>query len=68
LILYTDGVTEAINEDYDEFGMERLYLTARAARRRNAQSMVKAISDSIQDHAGGTPQFDDVTLVILKRE
>ncbi len=68
LILYTDGVTEAMNEDYDEFGMERLYLTARAARKGDAHSMVQAISDSINDHAGGTPQFDDVTLVILKRE
>jgi len=68
LIMYTDGVSEAMNEDYDEFGMDRLYLTARAARKRDAQSIVQAISDSINDHAGGTPQFDDVTLVILKRE
>jgi serine phosphatase RsbU (regulator of sigma subunit)/putative methionine-R-sulfoxide reductase with GAF domain len=68
LILYTDGVSEAMNEDYDEFGMERLYLTARAARKGDAQSIVQAINDSIHDHAGGTPQFDDVTLVILKRQ
>ncbi len=57
-----------MNEDYDEFGMERLYLTVTAARKGDAQSVVQAISDSISDHAGGTPQFDDVTLVILKRE
>jgi serine phosphatase RsbU (regulator of sigma subunit) len=68
LIMYTDGVSEAMNEDYDEFGMERLYLTARAARKHDAQSIVHAISDSIHDHAGGTPQFDDVTLVVLKRK
>ncbi len=68
LILYTDGVTEAMNEDFDEFGMERLYLTARAARKNSAQAMVQAISESIHDHAGGTPQFDDVTLVVMKRK
>ncbi len=68
LIMYTDGVTEAINEDYDEFGMERLCLTVRAARGRNAQAIVQAISDGIHDHAGDTPQFDDVTLVVLKRD
>jgi serine phosphatase RsbU (regulator of sigma subunit) len=48
--------------------MERLYLTARAARGRNAQAIVQAISDCIHDHTGDTPQFDDVTLVVLKRE
>jgi sigma-B regulation protein RsbU (phosphoserine phosphatase) len=68
LILYTDGVTEAVNEDFDEYGMERLYLTARAVRKQSAQSIVQTIRDSIQDHAGETPQFDDVTLVVLKRE
>jgi sigma-B regulation protein RsbU (phosphoserine phosphatase) len=68
LIMYTDGVTEAINEDYDEFGLERLCLTVRAARGRNAQAIVQAISDGIHDHAGDTPQFDDVTLVVLKRD
>ncbi len=66
LILYTDGVSEAMNEDYDEFGMERLYLTAKNARNLDAGSIVQAISESIHDHAGGTPQFDDVTLVVLK--
>ncbi len=68
LILYTDGVTEAVNEDLDEYGMDRLYLTARAVRQQSAQAIVRAIRDSIQDHAGETPQFDDVTLVVLKRE
>ena len=67
LILYTDGVSEAMNEDYDEFGMERLYLTVRAARKQDAQSIVHSVTESIHDHAGGTPQFDDVTLVVLKR-
>lgn len=67
LILYTDGVSEAMNEDYDEFGMERFYLTVRAARKQSAQSMVQAISNSIHDHAGDSPQFDDVTLVVLKK-
>jgi serine phosphatase RsbU (regulator of sigma subunit) len=68
LILYTDGVSEAINEDFDEFGMDRLYLTARAARKKGAQAIVHAISESIHDHAGATAQFDDVTLVVMKRK
>lgn len=68
LILYTDGVTEAVNEDLDEYGMERLYLTARSVRRLSARTIVQTISESVHDHAGETPQFDDVTLVVLKQK
>lgn len=67
LILYTDGVTEAMNEDLDEFGMERLLLAARAGQTHNAAAIIQSITDNIRDHAGETPQFDDITLVVLKR-
>ena len=66
LILYTDGVSEAMNEDFDEFGMEMLYLTARDSRKKKAKAKVQAIRESIHYHAGGTPQFDDVTMVVMK--
>ena len=67
IILYTDGVTEALNEDYDEFGLERLQVAARAAARQPAPAIVRHITDSIRDHTGQTAQFDDMTLIILKR-
>jgi sigma-B regulation protein RsbU (phosphoserine phosphatase) len=66
VIFYTDGVTEAINEDFDEFGMERLVLVARDAAQGTPQEIVSAITAAVQDHAGETPQFDDITLVVLK--
>jgi len=67
LLLYTDGVTEAINEDYDEFGLSRLRLTADAVRNQSAVDIRAAITEAIHAHAGDTPQFDDITLVVLKR-
>lgn len=67
VIFYTDGVTEALNEDKDEFGVERLTLTATRARKGDAAAIMAAITSAIQDHAGDTPQFDDITLVVLKR-
>jgi phosphoserine phosphatase RsbU/P len=67
VIFYTDGVTEALNEDQDEFGIERLTLTATRARKSDAHAIMAAITSAIQDHAGDTPQFDDITLVVLKR-
>ncbi|MGD2077763.1 MAG: SpoIIE family protein phosphatase, partial [Chloroflexota bacterium] len=66
VIFYTDGVTEAINEDYDEFGLERLKLAARDAVSGDAADIVSAITVAVADHSGETPQFDDITLVVLK--
>ncbi len=67
VVFYTDGVTEAINEDYDEFGLERLLIATKSARKGDAQQVVQAITHGITHHAGDTPQFDDITLVVLKR-
>lgn len=66
VIFYTDGVTEAMNEDMDEFGLERLRLAASAALKRDAQGIVRAITSAVGDHAGDTAQYDDVTLVVMK--
>lgn len=67
VILYTDGVTEALNVDYDEFGLERLQMAARSAANRDAPAIVSSITDSVRDHVGETPQFDDITLIVMKR-
>ena len=67
-IFYTDGVTEAMNEDEDEFGLDRLRLAAEAAQTRSATEIVASITDAIRDFAGDTPQFDDITLVVTKRQ
>ncbi|MFN2187861.1 MAG: PP2C family protein-serine/threonine phosphatase, partial [Candidatus Promineifilaceae bacterium] len=67
VVFYTDGVTEAINEDYDEFGLERLRIAAKSVRCSDVASIVKAIREAISDHSGATPQYDDITLVVLKR-
>jgi sigma-B regulation protein RsbU (phosphoserine phosphatase) len=66
VVFYTDGVTEAMNEDYDEFSVERLCLVANSARRGKASEIVSTITAAVRDHAGETPQFDDITLVVLK--
>lgn len=67
LVLYTDGVTEAINEDYGEFGVDRLQTVIEKNRKRKPAEMVTAVNAAISLHVGETPQFDDITLVILKR-
>lgn len=68
LLLYTDGVTEAMNEDFDEFGIGRLEQAVLKNRQRPAKLIARSITKAIRTHAGDTPQFDDITLVVVKRE
>jgi sigma-B regulation protein RsbU (phosphoserine phosphatase) len=67
LILYTDGVTEAVNADLDEFGTDRLYWTAQSLHGLQPQAVVDGIRDAVHEHIGDAPQFDDVAFVVLKR-
>ncbi|MCL4869685.1 MAG: SpoIIE family protein phosphatase [Anaerolineae bacterium] len=66
LIFYTDGITEAIDETYNEFGISRLQIVAAASHQKSASTMLQSITEAISTHVGETAQFDDITLVILK--
>ncbi|MEM7029542.1 MAG: SpoIIE family protein phosphatase [Chloroflexota bacterium] len=68
LILYTDGVTEAMNQHRELFGEERLYEIIQAKLYANAQDMMDAILDAVQDFVGDTPPSDDVTLLVIRRD
>jgi sigma-B regulation protein RsbU (phosphoserine phosphatase) len=67
LCLYTDGVTEAVNEQEEEFGVERL---ARLVSRNAASSPQKICNEAlaaVADFARGMPQYDDQTLLVVRR-
>jgi len=66
LVLYTDGVTEALNTAEQLFGVERLkaVLTANAAR--SCEEIAHTVVRAVGDFASGRPQHDDITLVLLK--
>jgi sigma-B regulation protein RsbU (phosphoserine phosphatase) len=67
LVLYTDGVTEAVNADLDEFGTDRLYLTAQSVHTKKPQEIIEGLTNSVNEHTGDTPQFDDVAIVVLQK-
>jgi len=67
LVLYSDGVTEANNLDYDEFGEERLVQVLQQNRTRPAREIVDAVTAALKDFTAGAPQADDITLVVAKR-
>ena len=68
LLLYTDGVTEAINMDEEEYGVDRLRRTLGDSRGLDADDQVDYIDRQVSSFAGARPQFDDFTLMIVKRE
>jgi sigma-B regulation protein RsbU (phosphoserine phosphatase) len=67
LVLYTDGITEAPNEEEKEFSGARLADTVLAVHGRTAQEIGDGILQAVQRFAGDTPQRDDLTLVTVKR-
>ncbi len=66
-IAYSDGVTEAQNENEELFGMERLINYLPKIKNLNAGEMGRAIVDEIDYFSGNAPASDDVSIVILKR-
>jgi len=65
-VLYTDGITEAMNEAHDLFGMDRL----QNAIYKNHESTTKEIADAVladvNEFVGTAPQHDDETMIIFK--
>ncbi len=67
LVLYSDGVTEANNPNFDEFGEQRLIEVLARHRTEPAGAIVEAVTRAVTDFAAGAPQADDITLAIAKR-
>ena len=67
LVLYSDGVTEAMNEAGEEYGMERLQEVIAATSSGGAEEVTRAIFDSVKKFAGDAPQSDDITCLTLSR-
>ncbi len=66
VVLYTDGVTEAINDKEEQFGVQRLVSTIEENRNLSASELIKQIQQAVTEFSQGQPQFDDLTLMILK--
>jgi serine phosphatase RsbU (regulator of sigma subunit) len=65
LALYTDGITECLNGDGEEFGEHNLIDALRRHRNASPQALVASIVDEVQ-HFGPHEQHDDVTVIVAK--
>lgn len=66
LLLFTDGVTEAINPLREEFGVDRLYNLLREHQNSSAKGIIEKIEQEMAAFVSGEPQFDDITLMVIK--
>ena len=67
LVLYTDGVTETLNSDGDEYGVDRMTQSVRASANDGAQAIVKRIIDDVREFTGSVPQNDDITVIAIRK-
>ena len=66
LVLYTDGVTEAVNLQNQEFGRERLETLIRQAEHMPLKEVVQKIRLSLEEFSEGKPLADDTTIVVSR--
>jgi sigma-B regulation protein RsbU (phosphoserine phosphatase) len=66
LVTYTDGISEAMTHNDEEWGEERMMQAAASAQDATAEQVLKHILDEADKFTAGAPQHDDMTLLILK--
>jgi serine phosphatase RsbU (regulator of sigma subunit) len=68
LVLYTDGVTDALNEKEQFFSQERLHDALRKYSGKPAGEMHELLFGDVRNWIGNTQQYDDITLMVIVRK
>jgi len=68
LVMYSDGITEAMNSAGDMYGEERLLQFLQANRAQTAKEIADALVADVRSFVGSTPQSDDMTVVVVARK
>lgn len=66
IVLYTDGITEAMNAREEMFGETRLYDVIRQSEVLRADEILAKILNAVKEFTGGYPQSDDITLMVVR--
>jgi sigma-B regulation protein RsbU (phosphoserine phosphatase) len=68
LLMFTDGISEAMTHDDEEWGEERMIASAQSCREKTADAALKDVFRDADVFTAGAPQHDDMTLLVLKLE
>ena len=66
LVMYTDGVSEAMNQNNEQFTEERLEAVLKKSTHHTAKDIIQQIQKELENHTQATPQSDDITILVLK--
>jgi len=67
ILLYTDGATEALDQEGSEYGLPRLVQGLQASAPHGAASVVRYVADDVKTFVGNHPQHDDITLIAIAK-
>ena len=67
IVFYTDGITEALDAQGDEFGPERMVRSVQASAPDCAAAVIARLTADVRTFAGGHPQNDDITLIVVRK-
>ncbi len=68
LILYTDGVTEALDVEGEEFGMENLTRSILSSASDGAAGIITRLTDDLRKFVGNQAQHDDITMIVIRKK
>ena len=66
LFVYTDGVSEAVNESLVQFGTDRILESLRSSEEGTPREILEAVNHAVNEFAGDAPQFDDLTMMCVE--
>jgi serine phosphatase RsbU (regulator of sigma subunit) len=67
VVIYSDGITEAVDLSQAQFGESRIESVVSSRRSLSASGIIDSIVSAVREHAGNAPQADDMTIVVIKR-
>jgi sigma-B regulation protein RsbU (phosphoserine phosphatase) len=65
-VFFSDGITDAVNHQDQQFGRHRLEDVVQLNYERSADDLVNAIFAAVEQHSSGVRPFDDETVVVVK--
>jgi sigma-B regulation protein RsbU (phosphoserine phosphatase) len=68
MLVYSDGLTDAVDTMDRPFGVERVVKVLQGLKEASAQEILDGLLAAVKKHCAGTPAFDDVTLIAIRRD
>lgn len=67
VVMYSDGITEAVNKTQEQYGDQRFIKVLSEARSKSSRAIIEDVLRSVNAFAADTPQTDDMAILVLKR-